>query len=115
MPAARRTPRTHRNAVTRMLRVTGLLNVPEEAPLVALVKELAREMDEGGGTRARADYLSALKDVRRVLNMSEGRPRKSADPAPTSKTVQAAEALVVPAAEPQRNDLARFKEKHGVA
>jgi hypothetical protein len=66
------TSRIHRDAVTRMLRASGLLKVPEEAPLVALVKALAKEMDEGGGSRAYTAYLSALKDVRRVLAAAPG-------------------------------------------
>jgi hypothetical protein len=55
-----------------MLRATGLLRIPEEAPLVELVKSLAREMDAGGGSRTYSAYLSALKDVRRVLSSAPG-------------------------------------------
>ncbi|GGL76880.1 hypothetical protein GCM10009706_14160 [Curtobacterium citreum] len=73
MPEGRKAAsREHRAAVTRMLKATGLLRIPEEAPLVALVKSLAKEMDEGGGSRTYSAYLSALKDVRRVLDRAPG-------------------------------------------
>lgn len=60
-----------------MLKASGLSRVGEEAPLVELLKDLAAEMDAGGGTRTRADYLSALKDVRRVLAAAPGAPGAS--------------------------------------
>jgi len=75
--------REHRAAVTRMLRATGLLRIPEEAPLVALVKSLAKEMDEGGGSRTYSAYLSALKDVRRVLDRAPGSTALVSAPAPS--------------------------------
>jgi len=71
----------HRKAITRMLRTTGLLHVAEEAPLVELLKELADELDDdGGGARTRLAYLSAFKDLRRVLGVQPARrPRGSAE------------------------------------
>ncbi|PPF64549.1 hypothetical protein C5E11_03930 [Clavibacter michiganensis] len=100
-----------------MLRSTGLAHVPEEAPLVELLRTLADEMDSGHATtRARAEYLSALKDVRRVLNSSYARPTGSADIA-----AAAAAAAAVPAAAPSvepvpdaPNDLASFKQRRGI-
>ncbi len=115
---AARTPRgtlkTHVGAVERMLRVTGLGNVPEEAPLVMLIKDLAREMDAGGGTRARADYLSALKDVRRVLNGATA-PARVKPPTAAERKASAAieEAAEVLPATP--DDLQRFRQEHGIA
>jgi hypothetical protein len=97
-----------------MLRATGLAHVPEEAPLVELLRALADEMDNEPGARVRAEYLSALKDVRRVLNSSGGRPRGSADtPAPAVAPDLGDAALREAEATP--NDLARFKEKHKIA
>ncbi|WP_396289413.1 hypothetical protein [Curtobacterium sp. KT1] len=58
--------------MTRTLRATGLLRITEEAPLVALVKSLAKEMDEGAGLGTYSAYQSALKDVRRVLDRAPG-------------------------------------------
>lgn len=101
----------NRRAVTRMLRATGLVHVPEEAPLVQLLRELADEIDAGGGARPRLAYLSALKDVRRVLAYSAGRPRSSSD-APAAADLADVESAGVP---PMLNDLARFKEKRGIA
>lgn len=65
----------NRKAITRMLRATGLLHVPEEAPLVELLKQLASEIDAGAGSRAQQQYLSALKDLRRALNSHPVRER----------------------------------------
>lgn len=96
-----------------MLRATGLAHVPEEAPLVELLRTLADEMDAGPSSRARAEYLSALKDVRRVLSFSAGRPRGSSDssaPAlPSADAEDDEQETAVP------NDLAKFKQKRGIA
>ncbi|WP_194385355.1 hypothetical protein [Microbacterium luteum] len=97
--------------MTRMLRASGLLKVAEEAPLVELLKDLAAEMDAGGGARTRADYLSALKDVRRVLASAPGSAGAS--------EVEKAEKDAAPATEPAEDagvtDFARFKRAKGSA
>lgn len=109
MPRTKQGP--HRASVTRMLRATGLVNVPEEAPLVELVKALAAEMDSSPGARVRADYLSALKDVRRVLNGSGGKVRGSSE----SKTVVKPEmSESEDELTPVPNDLAVFKAAHKI-
>lgn len=105
----------HRAAVTRMLRATGLANVPEEAPLVDLLKDLAAELDAGGGARTRADYLSALKDVRRVLNtVGTGKVGGSSESSAKAKA-EPVEPESEEAEEPVRNDLAKFKAEHNIA
>jgi hypothetical protein len=76
---ARQAAGPHQKAVTGTLRATGLLHRPAEAPLVELVKSLAAEMDAGGGAGTRADYLSALKDVRRVMSTPYAKPKPPAD------------------------------------
>jgi hypothetical protein len=100
----------HAAAVTRMLRATGLLRIPEEAPLVELVKSLAREMDAGGGSRTYSAYLSALKDVRRVLSSAPGdvAPKDDAveEEAPTVEAEKAAKEVA---------DFASFKRAKGSA
>lgn len=107
-------PNRHRAAVTRMLRATGLANIPEEAPLVELLKDLARELDEGGGARARADYLSAQKDVRRVLNMiGSGKVGGSSESGAKAKKPE--EPDVEEPVAPVQNDLAKFKAQRGIA
>ncbi|MDM7884743.1 hypothetical protein QUG92_06450 [Curtobacterium sp. RHCKG23] len=51
-----------------MLRATGLLRIHEEAPLVALVKLLAKETDEGGGSRSYSAYeLESNVDLAKLL------------------------------------------------
>lgn len=103
--------REHRNAVTRLLRASGLLQVPEEAPLVALVKSLAKELDEGGGSRAYTAYLSALKDVRRVLAAAPGSAGASTVP-----VVEKDSAPVEPdGVEPEVADFASFRRAKGSA
>lgn len=107
--------RRHRNAVTRMLRASGLLKVSEEAPLVELLKDLAGEMDAGGGARTRADYLSALKDVRRVLASAPG----SAGASEVEKAEKDADASTTDVAEAEDDaevaDFASFKRAKGGA
>jgi hypothetical protein len=110
MPTAPK--RAHRAALTRMLRHTGLSRMPDEAPLVELLRMLADELDNGGGSRARAEYLSALKDARRVLNGASSRPR-----AAESKTTK--QDAVAPADEaddtPPPSNLLKFKNERGIA
>lgn len=100
----------HRRAVTRLLRATGLLHVPEEAPLVELLKELATVMDEGGGVKAAAQYRAALRDVRAVLAFS-ARPKSSADVVPPSVEEEAASEGSPPA---RVNSLAAFRDARGI-
>lgn len=75
-----------------------------------LVKSLAREMDAGGGSRTYSAYLSALKDVRRVLSAAPGDVAPSEDVAddekPTAEAVKAAEEVA---------DFASFKRAKGGA
>lgn len=66
-------PRPHRAALTRMLRATGLANLPEEAPLVELLRTLADEIDEGGGSRPRIEFRNALRDARQVVDAAAKR------------------------------------------
>jgi hypothetical protein len=104
--------------VKRMLTATGLRNVPEEAPLVALLEELAREMDVNPGARTRADYLSAQKDVRRVLDGRSGRvsrPRVSAAEKKAAEQAAAEAAATAQASAEKPNDLKAFLEKRGIA
>lgn len=108
---AQRKAGSHRRAVTRMLRSTGLLRIPEEAPLVELVKSLAAELDAGGGSRVYQAYLSALKDVRRVLAAAPGDVVPSddetvPDPEPEVETPKADEGVA---------DFASFKRAKGGA
>lgn len=94
-----------------MLRATGLLHVPEEAPLVELVKSLATELDDGGGSRTYAAYIAALKDVRRVLSVS-ARPKSSPDlpaPAVEPEPDEAGEVGAAPV-----NSLAAFRQARGI-
>ena len=111
---ARPLKRPHRAAVTRMLRATGLAHVLEEAPLVELLRSLADEMDAGGGARTRADYLSALKDVRRVLRDAPGRPGRQRPSAPAEKSEE--DKAVDAAAEGRPpTSLEAFKQGRGIA
>lgn len=123
MAGATRRPaasRTHRNAVTRMLRATGLANVPEEAPLVEYVKVLAKEMDEEPSSRTKAAYLSALKDVRRVLDggsrfASRSRAKSAPEPTKDVAAKAAAAAAAAESAAERPNNLVAFKRKRGIA
>jgi len=98
-----------------MLRASGLLKVPEEAPLVELLKDLALEMDLGGGARTRADYLSALKDVRRVLALAPGSAGASEADAAEKGAEPAAADAEVPEDDSEVADFARFKRAKGGA
>lgn len=115
MPRARSraAPRTHTAAVTQMLTATGLLHAPDEAPLVMLVKTLAKQMDaDPSSTRTQQAYLSALKDVRRVLNaaVAPARQRGAAKSQPEPEREKPSPSL--PAAP---DNLLLFEQKHGLA
>jgi hypothetical protein len=105
--------REHRAAVTRMLKATGLLRIPEEAPLVALVKSLAKEMDEGGGSRTYSAYLSALKDVRRVLDRAPGSTALVSTPAPSAADADEASVEEKPSVDQEVLDFAGFAAAKG--
>ncbi|WP_139344475.1 hypothetical protein [Rathayibacter sp. VKM Ac-2630] len=98
-----------------MLKATGLLRIPEEAPLVALVKSLAKEMDEGGGSRTHAAYLSALKDVRRVLKEAPGEAGLVGKPTPTAGDAadEGDETTTAPAVDQEVADFASFAAAKG--
>jgi hypothetical protein len=95
-----------------MLRATGLANVPEEAPLVELLRALADELDEGGGSRPRIEYRNALKDARAVLAAAPGRPKGTAEPQPAKEEP---ESPVSEEPEVKPNELAEFKKRKGIS
>lgn len=100
----------HSAALGRMLRHTGLDNVPEEAPLVALLRTLAAELDAGGGSRPRIEYRAALKDARMVLNATvRGKPKTGPD-VPVPPTPPEPEDREIP----EPTSLAKFKEGRGI-
>ncbi len=104
----------HRRAITRMLRATGLVHVPEEAPLVELLKDLATDLDNGGGGRTRTAYLSALKDLRRLLNNEVGRPRGSAESSSAEPTQEPGPEESSEEPTPAPTSLAKFKQERGI-
>lgn len=103
--------RNYRNAVTRMLRATGLNSVPEAALLVATLKDLAEQLDNGAGGRVMTAWISAQTKLQRFLDgraaavekKPVGRPRKVP-----------AEVEPVRSEEPP-NNLVEFKRKRGIA
>lgn len=107
-----RSRRHYRDALTRLLRATGLNSVPEAALLVATLKDLAEQLDEGAGQRVTGQWISANKDLQRFL---AGRvSRKPAKPKPLSAAEK--KALAAKAAPPAGpNDLARFRAEHNIA
>lgn len=109
-----RSRRHYRDALTRLLRATGLASVPEASLLVATLKDLAEQLDEGAGQRVTGQWISANKDLQRFL---AGRASRSAvKPKPlTAAAKKAAAAEQKPRADPEPNDLQRFKEKRGIA
>jgi hypothetical protein len=60
----------HTEAVRAAVKAGEAVLSPAHAPLIALITELAEQMDAAGGessTRLSAAYLSALKDLSRAL------------------------------------------------
>ncbi|MGA6128823.1 hypothetical protein [Microbacterium sp. NPDC064943] len=106
----RKSQRPHRAALTRMLRATGLAQMPDEAPLVELLRSLADEIDNGGGSRPRIEYRNALKDARAVLNAA-AKPVRGTK-APAEKVAEEPEPAS-PAGVP--DNLLQFEQKHGLA
>ncbi|WP_295102697.1 hypothetical protein [uncultured Microbacterium sp.] len=110
-------PETHSAAVERMLTATGLVDAVDEAPLVMFVKTLAAQMDaDPSSTRTQGAYLSALKDVRRVLNAAAkptagkptGSPSKPEPDLPDESDEESAAAPKAP------DNLLLFEQKHGI-
>lgn len=124
MPAAKpaaaprrpRSRRAHRDALTRILRSTGLVQVPEAALIIATLRDLAKVMDEGGGSRYLAAYLTAQKDLQRMINAGSAlaRPQGSSESSARKKPASADAEDEAPEA-PVRNELADFKKKRGIA
>jgi len=97
-----------------MLRSTGLNHIAEEAPLVDYLKALADELDDGFDPKTRAQYLAALKDVRRVLTYN-ARPKSSADSgAPAEPAEPPSEEASQDEAPPKVNSLAAFRAAKGI-
>lgn len=99
-------------ALTRVLRSTGLLHVPEEALLVELLRDLARDLDGGAGARTKTQFLSALKDLRRVLAAAPGSTGASKVPAVDEEE---SEPSVVEDVDPEVADFESFRRAKGSA
>lgn len=112
-------PGRHLAAVERMLSSSGLAKIDDEAPLVELLRDLAKQMDEGGGARVMQAYLSAQKDARRVLAAAPGDPGSRSDDDPTEKPADAATGAEDASGEPEESpevaSFARFKRAKGGA
>jgi hypothetical protein len=69
----------HRRAVDRTIRAGNGVLGDRDAALVELCRTLADQMDvpgaDGPSTRLSAAYLSALKDLRRVMEPVKVKPR----------------------------------------
>ncbi len=102
----------YQKALTRVLRATGLLQVPEEALLIELLRDLARDLDNGAGARTKTQFLSALKDLRRVLSAAPGSAGASKVPAVDEEEPSADEAEAV---EPEVADFESFRRAKGSA
>ncbi|HEY9310249.1 MAG TPA: hypothetical protein VIP82_20795 [Microbacterium sp.] len=116
-PDATPTPGRHAAAVDRMLQESGLSRLDEEGPLVELLKDLAAELDAGAEPRTRQQYLTALRDARRVLAAAPGSAGVGGSD-PDEKDPPVAEEPEVPAApavDPEVADFASFKRAKGGA
>ena len=110
----RKSERPHRAALTRMLRATGLAQMPDEAPLVELLRSLADELDEGGGSRPRIEYRNALKDVRAVLNAAV-KPRRTSAAEKRAVEAESGQATASEATPEAPDNLLQFEQRHGIA
>lgn len=104
----------HVPAVEKMLQDSGLDRSVEDGPLVELIRDLAAELDAGGTARTRQQYLTALRDARRVLAAAPGVPgaggKDAEDPEPP-----AVEEPESPAVDPEVADFASFRRAKGSA
>ncbi|KTR87061.1 hypothetical protein NS354_01830 [Leucobacter chromiiresistens] len=92
-----------------MLRATGLAHVSEEAPLVELVKLLAREMDESPSASTATQYRAALSEVRKVLEAAAA-PNREPKRVRGVQTADAAAGEVLP----EPTSLAKFKQQRNI-
>lgn len=109
---AKASTRPHRAALTRMLRATGLARIPDEAPLVELLRTLADEIDEGGGSRPRIEFRNALRDARQVVAArakAQAPPSTSGSLIPQSKPDDEADADAEAASEV--TDIEKFRQR----
>lgn len=109
--------RHYRDAVTRMLRATGLNSVPEAALLVATLKDLAEQLDNGAGGRAMTAWISAQTKLQRFL---DGRalvkqPRQTAAEKKAAEKAAAEAEAASKATEKKPNDLEAYLERQGLA
>jgi hypothetical protein len=85
--------------------------MPDEAPLVELLRALADEIDNGGGSRPRTEYRNALRDARAVLNAA-AKPTRGTRAAPTAPEPEVESSVE---AESPPDNLLQFEQKHGLA
>lgn len=112
-PPAPRSTR-HADAVARMLDETGLGRLDEESPLVELLKDLASELDAEPTARTRQQYLTALRDARRVLAAAPGSAGASGAGADEPETpALVVEEPTVPEADPEVADFESFRRAKG--
>lgn len=112
-PAAPRSTR-HADAVARMLDETGLGRLDEESPLVELLKDLASELDVAPTARTRQQYLTALRDARRVLAVAPGSAGASGAGADEPETpAPVFEEPAAPEADPEVADFESFRRAKG--
>lgn len=104
----------HAAAVERMLQESGLGTLDEEGPLVELLKDLAAELDREATARTRQQYLTALRDARKVLAAAPGSAGASAGE-PEEKEAPPVVEPEVPVVDPGVTDFARFKRAKGGA
>ena len=111
---AKASSRPYRAALTRYLRATGLAQIPEEAPLVELLRQLADELDAGGGSRPRIEWRNALRDARAVLAKAPGAQGASRIKRPkTVPKVEPEEEAAAP--KPEVADFESFRRAKGSA
>jgi len=104
----------HADAVERMLQETGLGRLEEEGPLVELLRDLAVELDEAPIARTRQQYLTALRDARRVLAAAPGAAGVGGASVDKPDAVPAvATEPVVPEIDPEVADFESFRRAKG--
>lgn len=112
--------RKHLIAVNRAIKAAGLDERGLDAPMIELVRDLARQMDSCDGpapVRLQGNYLSATKDLSRAA-----RAARTARTAAARNANAQAEQLAIPAAvgrpglsiveDPPKNPLETFRDRH---
>ncbi|WP_439593901.1 hypothetical protein [Microbacterium sp.] len=104
----------HLIAVNRAIRAAHLDEKGLDAPMIELIRDLARQMDACEGpapVRLQGNYLSATKDLARAARAARAIAARQPTPATPTSGPSGPPALAL-VEDPPKNELEKFRDKH---